>query len=83
MWKKASVVNPSHHLSKRRHPLLPLISSQVDEQTASQMSKKKGYRIPFENVPIRPKPLVMSSKKAPKQESRVVAAFLFLQRDVC
>ena len=43
---------------------MPLISSQVDEQTASQISKKKGYRIPFENVPIRPKPLVMSSKEA-------------------
>ena len=66
MWKKASVVIPGHHLSKRRHPLSPLTSSQVDEQTASQISKKKGYRIPFENVPIRPKSpaLVMSSKEA-------------------
>ena len=52
MWKKASVVIPGHHLSKRRHPLSPLTSSQVDEQTASQINKKKGYRIPFENVPI-------------------------------
>ena len=66
MWKKASVVIPGHHLSKRRHPLSPLTSSQVNEQTASQIDKKKGYRIPFENVPIRPKPpaLVMSSKEA-------------------
>jgi len=38
----------------------------MDEQTASQIHKKKGYSIPFENVPIRPKPptLVMSSKEA-------------------
>ena len=66
MWKKASVVNPGPHLSKRRHPLSPLTSSQVDEQTACQIDKKKGYRIPFENVPIRPKPLalVISSKEA-------------------
>ena len=55
-----------HQLSKRRHPLSPLTSSQVDEQTASQISKKKGYRIPFENVPIKPKPpaLVVSSNEA-------------------
>ena len=61
MWKKASAVNPGHHLSKRRHPLSALTSSQVDKykQTASQISKKKGYRIPFENVPIRPKPLAL------------------------
>ena len=66
MWKNASVVIPGHHLSKRRHPLSPLTSSQVDEQTASQINRKKGYRIPFENLPIRPKPpaLVMSSKEA-------------------
>ena len=66
MWKKASVVNPGHQLSKRRHPLSPLTSSQVDEHTASQISKKKGYRIPFENVPIKPKPpaLVVSSNEA-------------------
>ena len=57
MWIKASVVSPGHHLSKRRHPLSPLTSSQVDEQTASQIGKKKGYRIPFENVPMMPKPL--------------------------
>jgi len=59
MWIKASVVSPGHHLST-------FTSSQVDEQTASQISKKKGYRIPFENVAIRPKPLtlVMSSKEA-------------------
>ena len=64
MWKKASVVIPGHHLSKRRHPLSPLTSSQVDEQTAVQINKKKGYRIPFENVPIFPKPpaLLMSSR---------------------
>ena len=70
MWIQASVVNPSHHLSKRRHPLSPLTSSQVDEQTASQISKKKGYRIPFENVPIKPKPptLVVSSKEAKRQK---------------
>ena len=43
MWIQASVVNPSHHLSKRRHPLSPLTSSQLDEQTASQISEKKGY----------------------------------------
>ena len=73
MWKKASVVIPGHHLLKRRHHLSPLTSSQVDEQTAFQI-KKKGYRIPFENVPIRPRPpaLVMSSKEA---------AFQFLQRE--
>ena len=66
MWKKASVVIPGHHLSKRRHPLSPLTSSQVDEQTASQINKKKGYRIPFDNMLIGPKPpaLVMSSKEA-------------------
>ena len=66
IWKKASGVIPGHHISKRRHPLSPLTSSQGDDQTAFQINKKKGYRIPFENVPIRPKPpaLVMSSKEA-------------------
>jgi len=46
--------------------LFPLKSSQVDEQTAFQINKKKAYRIPFQNVPIRPRPLalVMSSKEA-------------------
>ena len=34
----------------------PLTSSQGDEQTSCHISKKKVYRIPFENVPIRPKP---------------------------
>ena len=66
MYKKASAVIPGQHLSKRRHPLSPLTSSQVDEETASQIHKKKGCRIPFENVPIRPKPtsLVMPSRES-------------------
>ena len=57
MWKKKhSAAIPVHHLSKRRHPLSPLTSSQVDEQTASHINKKKGCRIPFENVSILPTP---------------------------
>ena len=64
MWKNASVVIPGHHLSKRRHPLSPLTSSQVDEETASQINKKKGYRIPFETIRPKPPALVMSSKEA-------------------
>ena len=58
MWKskQSAVVIRVNELSKRRHPLSPLTSSQGDEQTSCHISKKKVYRIPFENVPIRPKP---------------------------
>ena len=61
MCKKASAVILGQHLSKTS-----VTSSQVDEETASQIHKKKGYRIPLENVPIRPKPtaLVMPSREA-------------------
>ena len=57
MWKskQSAVVIRVNELSKRRHPLSPLTSSQGDEQTSCHISKKKVYRIPFENVPIRPK----------------------------
>lgn len=56
MWKskQSAVVIRVNELSKRRHPLSPLTSSQGDEQTSCHISKKKVYRIPFENVPIRP-----------------------------
>jgi len=63
MCKKASPVIPGQHLSKRRYPLSPLISSQVDKKTASQIHKKKGYRIPFENVPILAKANSVSDAK--------------------
>ena len=58
MWKSkpSAVVIRVNELSKRRHPLSPLTSSQGDEQTSCHISKKKAYRIPFENVPIGPKP---------------------------
>ena len=58
MWKKkqSAVAIPVNQLSKRKHPLSRLTSSQGDEQTSCHISKKKGYRIPFENVPIWPKP---------------------------
>ena len=64
--------------------LSSLTSCQIDEQTASQINNKKGYRIPFENVPIRPKPptLVMSGKEASSWSEKgtlVVTAFQFLQ----
>lgn len=38
--------------SKRKHPVSPLTSSQGDDQTVSRIEKKKGFRIPFENVPM-------------------------------
>ena len=58
MWKRkqSAVIIPVNQLSKSMHPLSPLTSSQGDEQISCHISKKKGYRIPFENVPIRPKP---------------------------
>ena len=65
MWKSkpSAVVIRVNELSKRRHPLSPLTSSQGDEQTSYHISKKKFYRIPFENVPIRPKPSIHGNKE--------------------
>ena len=44
------------HLLKWTHPLSPLLSRQGDVQTACHIDKEKGYRIPFENVLIKPIP---------------------------
>ena len=49
--------------SKRKHPVSPLTSSQGDEQTVSRIEKKKGFRIPSENVPIRPMPIDVEVRK--------------------
>jgi len=45
MRKKAAVFIPGHHLSKRRHFISPLTSSQFNEQTAVKRDKNKGYCI--------------------------------------
>ena len=51
--QKSSFAISANHLLKRRHPLSPLTSSQGDAQTACHFDKRKCYRIPFENVPIK------------------------------
>ena len=75
-WKrncklKSSAVIPAEASLKRIYPLSLLTSSQEDEQTASNFNKEKGFRIPFENLPIRPKPpsLVVSDTNCNKEAS--------------
>ena len=53
--KKSSFAISAKHLLKRRHPLYPVTPRQ-DAETACHIDMEKGYRIPFENVPIKPIP---------------------------
>ena len=84
--KRSSFAISAKHLLKRTHLLSPLIRRQGDAQTACHSDKEKGYRIPFENVPIKPIPpfSVMSCpgelkkitmRKAPKHQNQVATAF--------
>ena len=51
--KKSSFAISVKHLLKMVHPLSALTSRQGDAQTTFHIDKEKGYRIPYENVPIK------------------------------
>ena len=54
--KKALFAISAKDLLKRRHSLYPLTPGQ-DAETACHSDMEKGYKIPFENVPIKPIPI--------------------------